>query len=204
MSSARPSAGRVVLATTNAGKQRELASLLAPSGIELVALSDFPAEPVCETGETFVENALLKARSACFASGLPTIADDSGLVVDALDGRPGVRSARYAGPGASDQQNVEKLLACMQEVPDALRGARFVCVVVHLRHAHDPYPVIRQGVWAGHIARARRGAHGFGYDPVFLPDDADGSAAELSAAEKNRLSHRGAALRALVDELRAI
>lgn len=201
MSSARPSAGRVVLATTNAGKQRELASLLAPSGIELVALSDFPAEPVCETGETFVENALLKARSACLASGLPTIADDSGLVVDALDGRPGVRSARYAGPGASDQQNVGKLLACMQEVPDALRGARFVCVVVHLRHAHDPYPVICQGVWAGQIARLPRGAHGFGYDPVFLPDNSHRSAAELSAAEKNRLSHRGTALRALVQSL---
>ena len=192
---------RVVLATANPGKLRELAELLAPSGIEVVAQAHYQVAPVSETGATFVENALHKARQASAASGLAAIADDSGLVVDALDGRPGVHSARFAGPHASDRQNLERLLDCLRGVPELERGAHFVCVVVHLRGHDDPRPIVCDGSWSGRILRVPRGEHGFGYDPVFGPDDAEGSAAELEPAVKNRLSHRAAALRQLVRRL---
>lgn len=183
---------RVVLASGNAGKLREFARMLADSGIELLPQSDFDVEPAAETAPTFIENALAKARHVCERTGLPAIADDSGLEVDALDGAPGVYSARFAG-GAGDEANNRKLLAALEGVPTAQRTARFRAVLVFLRHAKDPAPVIAEAVWEGRIAESPRGDDGFGYDPLF--ELADGrTSAELSADEKNRLSHRGRAL----------
>ena len=193
---------RIVLASNNAGKIRELRSLLSGSGYDVVPQSEWRISEADETGLTFIENAILKARHAADQSGLPAIADDSGLVVDALGGAPGVHSAYYAGRGASDRDNVEQLLAAMAAVPDGARSARFHCVIVLLRHAHDPSPLIGQGIWQGRIEVAPRGALGFGYDPVFLPNASDRTAAELDAEEKNRVSHRGQALRALVAQFR--
>ncbi|MDQ2695884.1 MAG: RdgB/HAM1 family non-canonical purine NTP pyrophosphatase [Pseudomonadota bacterium] len=193
---------RIVLATHNPGKVRELAARLAGLAVEVVPLADFTQEAAEETLPTFVENALLKARHAARHTGLAAIADDSGLEVDALDGAPGIRSARYAGDRAGDRDNVEKLLAQLREVPEARRTARFQCLLVFLRHPLDPTPLICQGTWEGRIAQAPRGANGFGYDPVFLPAGGHRTAAELAAAEKNRLSHRGQALERLVAALR--
>jgi len=187
---------RVVLASGNAGKLREFAALLADAGIELVPQSDYPVPAAPETAPTFVENALLKARNAARYTGLPAIADDSGLEVDALDGAPGVYSARYAGPHADDAANNRRLLDALADVPPANRSARFRAVLVYLRHADDPAPLIAEGTWSGTIAAAPRGDAGFGYDPLF--ELADGrTAAELPADEKNLLSHRGQALAAL-------
>ncbi|NGP52388.1 RdgB/HAM1 family non-canonical purine NTP pyrophosphatase [Thioalkalivibrio sp. XN8] len=183
---------RVVLATGNAGKVREIAAVLAPAGLQIVAQADFGLQSADETGATFIENALLKARHAAAGSGLPAIADDSGLVVDALDGAPGIHSARYAGAGG-DAANVAKLLAALDGVPAAQRTARFVCVAVYLRHPADPLPLVCQGCWEGRIGPAPRGAGGFGYDPVFLPLGDARTAAELAPAEKNAASHRGRA-----------
>ena len=183
---------RVVLASGNAGKAREIGALLGPAGIEVLSQAGFGLESAEETGATFIENALIKARHAAAGSGLPAIADDSGLVVDALDGAPGIHSARYAG-GGGDAANVARLLAAMESIPGAARTARFVCVAVYLRHAADPLPLVCQGLWEGRIADAPRGAGGFGYDPVFLPAGDPRTAAELPAEEKNRLSHRGRA-----------
>jgi XTP/dITP diphosphohydrolase len=183
---------RVVLASGNAGKVREIGALLADGGIEVVAQAAFGLESADETGATFIENALLKARHAAAGGGLPAIADDSGLVVDALRGAPGIHSARYSEAG-SDAANMAKLLAALEGVPAAERTARFVCVAVYLRHAADPLPVVCQGCWEGRIAGAPRGSGGFGYDPVFLPLDDTRTAAELDADEKNRSSHRGRA-----------
>lgn len=194
---------QVVLATGNAGKLRELASLLTGSGIELTAQAALSIAAQEETGLTFVENALLKARHACRQSGLPAIADDSGLEVDALEGAPGIYSARYSGKNVSDVANVQKLLWELSGVPVEKRTARFRCVLVFLRRATDPAPLICQGVWEGRILDAPRGNNGFGYDPVFLVPEKNRSAAELSAEEKNRLSHRGQALRALATALMA-
>jgi XTP/dITP diphosphohydrolase len=185
-------ARRVVLATGNAGKAREIGELLAPAGVCIVAQAAFGLESAEETGATFIENALLKARHAAAGSGLPAIADDSGLVVDALGGAPGIHSARYAG-GAGDAANIRKLLAALRGLPSARRGARFVCVAVFLRHPDDPLPLVCEGVWEGEICTAPKGAGGFGYDPVFLPRGEGRTAAELPAEEKNRLSHRGMA-----------
>jgi len=154
-----------------------------------------------ETGLTFVENAILKARHASSHTGLPAIADDSGLEVDALNGAPGIYSARYAGSGASDQANLEKLLAALQDVPEAQRSARFQCLLVYLRHAGDPTPLICQGTWEGRILFTPRGEYGFGYDPVFHVPTHDCSSAELAPELKNSLSHRGQALRKLVAAL---
>lgn len=183
---------RMVLASGNAGKLREFARMLADSGIELLPQSDFDVEPAAETAPTFVENALAKARHVCERTGLPAIADDSGLEVDALDGAPGVYSARFAG-GAGDEANNRKLLAALEGVPTAQRTARFRAVLVFLRHAKDPAPVIAEAVWEGRIAESPRGDDGFGYDPLF--ELADGrTSAELPPEEKNRLSHRGRAL----------
>ena len=198
-------AQRVVLATGNAGKLREFAALLAPAGFVFEPQSAFGIEPPEETGDTFLANALLKARYAARLSGLPAMADDSGLEVDALGGAPGVRSARYADDATTavprDEANWRKLLAALVGVPDAARRARFRCCIVLVRDADDPVPVVGEGAWEGRILEAPRGSGGFGYDPVFAPvDPAFGgrSVAELDAADKNLHSHRAAALRALL------
>lgn len=193
---------RIVLASGNRGKVREFNELLAGLELEVVPQSEFNVPEAEETGLSFVENAILKARNAARHTGLPAIADDSGLEVDALKGAPGIHSARYAGPGASDCQNLEKLLAVLADTPDAERTARFQCVIVFLRHALDPTPIICQGAWEGSILREPRGANGFGYDPVFHVPTHSCSAAELPAEVKNRLSHRGQALGKLLRILR--
>lgn len=192
---------KIVLASGNAGKLRELAALLAPLGHELIAQSALGIETPPETGSTFAENALLKARYAAGKAGLPALADDSGIEVDALGGRPGVYSARYAGEGATDRQNLEKMLEELRGVADARRSARYQCVIVLVRGAEDPAPVIARGTWEGRILGAPRGTGGFGYDPIFQPAGLEITAAELSAAEKNARSHRGQALRGLVVQL---
>jgi len=180
----------VVLATNNSGKLTEMRALL--SGWNVQPQSEFDVPEADETGLSFVENAILKARNACLHSGLPAIADDSGLEVDALNGQPGIYSARYAGNNAGDRENLEKLLDNMQGAQD--RSARFRCVVVYMRHQHDPSPLIGDGSWQGEIALSPQGLSGFGYDPVFYVPALAKTAAQLDAAEKNRLSHRGAAL----------
>ena len=192
---------RLVLATGNAGKLRELTALLAPWGVEVLPQSAFTAVAIEETGLTFVENAILKARHAAEASGLPAIADDSGLEVDALDGAPGVRSARYAGEDAGDAANNARLLEALAGVADPGRAARYRCAMVYLRHPHDPAPLVRQSAWEGRIVRAPRGTGGFGYDPLFQVAGDVRTAAEYPAEEKNHASHRGRALRALVEAL---
>lgn len=193
---------RLVLASDNAGKAAEIAALLAPAGIEVVSQAAFGLESAAETGATFVENALLKARHAARASGLSAIADDSGLVVDALEGEPGIHSARYA-EGAGDAANIHKLLAALEGFDESRRSARFVCVAVLLRHPADPLPLICEGLWEGRIGTMARGTQGFGYDPVFMPIGDRRSAAELSPEEKNRRSHRGRAFAKLLARLRS-
>jgi XTP/dITP diphosphohydrolase len=192
---------QIVLASGNVGKVREINQLLSQSGFEVIPQSDFGVPEAEETGLTFIENALLKARNAAMHTGLPAIADDSGLEVDALMGAPGIYSARYAGAGASDEQNLEKLLAAMENVPDAQRTARFQCLMVCMKHAEDPTPLICQGTWEGSILREARGAHGFGYDPVFLVPQKECSSAELDPGTKNSLSHRAKAMACLVEKL---
>jgi XTP/dITP diphosphohydrolase len=192
---------RLVLASGNAGKLAELRALLAGDGFNLHAQSEFGVEDIAETGLTFVENALLKARHAARATGLPALADDSGLCVDALGGAPGLYSARYAGPHGDAQANIARLLDELADVEDARRTAHFHAVVVLLRHAGDPQPIIAEGRWFGRILRAPQGTRGFGYDPVFLVPEHDASAAELDPALKNRISHRGRALAALRERL---
>jgi XTP/dITP diphosphohydrolase len=187
----------IVLASNNRGKVRELTELLAGSRIRIVPQGELGIPEAEETGLSFVENAILKARHAAAVSGLPAIADDSGLEVDALRGAPGIYSARYAGVGAGDEANLLKLLEAMEHVPDPERGACFQCVMVYLRHAADSTPLISQGTWEGRILRAPQGENGFGYDPVFLVPGEGCSAAELSPEVKNVLSHRGQALRGL-------
>jgi len=192
---------KAVLASSNAGKVREFAALLAARDIEVVAQSDFRIVTPPETGTTFLENALLKARHAAQASGLPALADDSGIEVDALGGRPGVRSARYAGELASDTDNLNLLLQELAQVPQERRTARYRCVLVWLRSPVDPHPVMAHGVWEGRVLTAPRGTGGFGYDAIFQPAGFTLSAAELPAARKNTLSHRAQALRALLAAL---
>ena len=193
-----PPVTRLVLASSNQGKLKELQALLAPSGLTVHSQSEFSVPDVEETGLTFVENAILKARNAAQYCNMPAVADDSGLEVDALNGAPGIYSARYAGIGASDQQNLEKLLSAMQDVPDAQRGARFQCLLVMMRHAQDATPIICQGTWQGRIQRTPSGNNGFGYDPIFYVAEHLCTAAELGPDLKNKLSHRGRALRQLV------
>lgn len=193
---------RWVVATGNPAKLRELRLLLAGIEIDLVPQTALGVEPAEETAPTFVENALLKARHAAAVTGLPAIADDSGLAVDALEGAPGVRSARFAGPGAADEDNVRLLLEKLRNVPDHARAAHFRCVLVALGSPTDPAPLIAQGVWHGLIAHAPSGSGGFGYDPVFTVPDEGMTAAELPAEIKNRLSHRARAMRALEQCLR--
>ncbi len=193
-------ARRLVLATGNRGKIRELRDLLSDQRIEVFAQSDFDVGPVEETGLTFIENALLKARHASGQTGLAAIADDSGLVVDGLGGRPGIHSARFAGENASDADNVSLLLDELAGVPPERRTAYFFCAMVMVRWPEDPTPLVCEGRWQGHIADAPRGSGGFGYDPVFITESGRTSA-ELAPEEKNRLSHRGLAVRALVARL---
>lgn len=193
----------LVLATGNAGKQRELEALLGGLPVRVRLQSEFGLESAEETGLTFVENAILKARHAARETGLPALADDSGLEVDALSGAPGVYSARYAGADASDTDNIDKLLAALDDVPDTERGAAFRCVVVLLRHADDPAPIICTGRWPGRIARQAAGAGGFGYDPIFELAEHGATAAELDAATKNAESHRARALAQLRPALEA-
>ncbi|MBS0227853.1 MAG: RdgB/HAM1 family non-canonical purine NTP pyrophosphatase [Proteobacteria bacterium] len=184
---------KLVLASSNQGKLTELRELLG-EGFTLHAQSEFDIRDAEETGASFIENAILKARHAARASGLPALADDSGLCVDALDGAPGLYSARYAGRHGDSAANIDKLLRDLDSTPDDARSARFVCVLALLRHADDPMPLIAQGVWEGRILRTRHGEGGFGYDPVFFSPTHGCSAAELPAAVKNRDSHRGIAL----------
>ena len=192
---------KVVMATGNTGKIREIQSLLADIDIEIVPQADFGIQDADETGTTFEENAIIKARHAAAATGLAAIADDSGLVVDALDGRPGVYSARYAGPGASDDDNIDKLLAELEGVDN--RAAAFHCAACYVSDA-DAEPLLTHGTWRGEILNERRGDGGFGYDPVFVDPASGQASAELAAADKNARSHRGQAIRALVELLRAL
>ena len=186
---------QTILASNNAKKIAELSAILASFGIEIKAQRDYGIEDVPETGLTFVENALIKARHAARQSGLPAIADDSGLCVPALGGAPGIYSARYSGEG--DAGNNRKLLAALENVQD--RRAYYVCLIVYLRHADDPLPIIAQGLWHGTIALEARGDGGFGYDPLFVPAGDSRTAAEYSAAEKNSISHRARALAAFTE-----
>lgn len=191
----------LVLATGNPGKVAELAALLSKTGITVRPQSDFAIPDAEETGPSFVENALIKARHACRHSGLPALADDSGLAVDCLNGAPGIYSARYAGPDADDAANRRKLLAALADVSDQELGARFICVLALLRHADDPLPLICQGEWLGRVTRTERGEHGFGYDSLFEIPELNLTAAELAPAEKQRISHRALALAQLRRQL---
>ncbi len=193
----------VVLASNNPGKLREFAAMFEPLHIEIRPQADYGIPEAEETGLTFIENALLKARNACEHSGLPAMADDSGIEVDALQGAPGIYSARYAGPACDDQANNEKLVAALREVPPAQRTARYRAVLVYLRHAADPAPIIAEGTWEGLIVDTPRGENGFGYDPYFLLPERGVTSAELPPEEKNRLSHRGKALRILLEKIKA-
>ncbi|MGJ8692151.1 MAG: XTP/dITP diphosphatase [Thalassotalea sp.] len=188
----------IVLATGNQGKVKELSSLLAAHSINIVPQSDFNVPDVPETGTTFVENAIIKARHAARLTGLPAIADDSGLEVDALNGEPGVYSARYAGDNATDEKNNAKLLAELANIKADKRTARFHCVLVYMKHENDPTPIICHGVWEGAILTEARGEQGFGYDPLFWQADLLLSSAELPRDIKNKLSHRGQALSQLI------
>ncbi len=185
------------MASGNAGKLREIARLLDGLGVEVVAQSEFGVTHADETGSTFIENSLLKARHAADCTGLPAIADDSGLAVDALHGEPGIFSARYSGPGANDDKNIDKLLAALQDTPDAARGAAFHCAASFVT-PDKSVELVAEGEWRGSILTQRQGDGGFGYDPVFLDPGSGKSAATLTSAQKNERSHRGKALRALV------
>ncbi|WP_396622477.1 RdgB/HAM1 family non-canonical purine NTP pyrophosphatase [Marinobacter sp. W-8] len=196
-------ARKLVIASNNKGKIAELTDLLAPLGLQPVAQGELGVSEAEEPAVTFVENAIIKARHAARVTGLPALADDSGLAVDALDGRPGVRSARFAGEEATDNDNVEALLAALKDTPEAERSAQFHCVLVYLRHADDPTPIICHGRWPGRILAEPHGQGGFGYDPVFLVPEHGCSAAELTREQKGRISHRGRALASLLDQLRA-
>lgn len=191
----KPHISRLVLASGNKGKLREINQLLHGLHIEAIPQTEFNVPDVEETGLTFVENAIIKARNAAEHAGLPALADDSGIEVDALNGEPGIYSARYAGKGASDEDNLTKLLQALKDVRDTERTARFQCVMVYMAHAKDPTPLICQGTWEGRILYEPRGENGFGYDPVFFVPTHSCSAAELESSVKNQLSHRGQALR---------
>jgi XTP/dITP diphosphohydrolase len=192
---------KIVLASGNRGKLREFGEIFAPLEIELLPQSDFALPGVEESGLSFVENAIIKARHAARATGLPALADDSGLEVDALDGAPGIHSARYAGAGCSDADNNRKLLQALERVPAGRRSARFQCLLVLLRHAEDPTPLICQGSWEGVILDAPRGDNGFGYDPLFFIPELGLASAELSSEQKQRYSHRGKAVRQLIERI---
>lgn len=202
MSTTEPAS--IVLASGNPGKLRELQQLLADLGTRIAPQSDYAVPEAEETGLTFVENALIKARNACRHTGLAAIADDSGIEVDALNGAPGIYSARFAGAGASDAENNALLLEKLRSVPEAARSARFQCLLVLMRHAEDPTPLICQGTWEGRILRAATGGNGFGYDPLFWVAETGCSSAELDRARKNRISHRAQAMQKLRESLATI
>jgi XTP/dITP diphosphohydrolase len=195
---------RLVLASSNQGKLAELRPLLADTGMELVAQSELGVQDAIEDGLSFVENALIKARHACRATGLPALADDSGIVVDALDGAPGLVSAHYAGVHGDGPGNIARVLRELEGVPEVRRTARFHCTLVLLRHAADPQPIIAEGSWEGRILLAPRGNGGFGYDPIFFDPALAAGAGEMSAELKNRVSHRGRALAVLREKLAAL
>lgn len=192
---------QIVLATNNHGKLAEFQYLLGTHNIKILPQKQFGVMGVEETGRTFIENAILKARAAAEASGLPVIADDSGLEVDALNGAPGIYSSRYAGDNASDADNIEKLLKALEGLAISERTARFQCLLVYLHHADDPTPVICQGTWEGSIIEEPRGNHGFGYDPIFFVPNMHSTSAELTPEQKNGLSHRSIAMRQLTEKL---
>ena len=193
---------KIVLATGNQGKVREMADILSEFGFDVVAQSEFNVSEVAETGTTFIENAIIKARHAAKETGLPAIADDSGLEVDYLNGAPGIYSARYSGEGATDKQNIEKLLDAMQGVETEKRTARFHCVLVLMRHENDPTPLVCHGKWEGQILTEEHGENGFGYDPVFFVPEENCASAELDPSRKKQLSHRGKALASLFKALK--
>lgn len=193
---------RIVLASGNQGKLKEFSQILAPLNLEIVSQGTLGIVDAEETGLSFVENAIIKARNACAATGLPAIADDSGLEVDALSGAPGIYSARFAGPRASDQQNIEKLLSELGELESNQRTARFRCVLVCMRHQRDPTPLIAIGTWEGKILTTPEGENGFGYDPLFWSPEYDCAAAQLTPEQKKAVSHRGKAVAQLTEQLR--
>lgn len=193
---------KIVLASGNKGKLKEFQQLLSSCGFEIVPQSDFNVPEVEETGLSFAENAIIKARNASQHTGLPAIADDSGLEVDALNGQPGIYSARFSDPNATDETNNTKLLSELVDIPKHQRSARFQCLLVFIRHATDPTPIICQGSWDGEILLESRGTNGFGYDPLFLVPDYCCSSAELEPAIKNKISHRGRAMAILLDRLK--
>jgi XTP/dITP diphosphohydrolase len=193
---------RIVLATGNPGKIKEFGEMFATLDMEVVALSRFTSSSAAETGLTFIENAILKARFAAQASGLPAIADDSGLEVDSLRGAPGIYSARYAGEGASDEDNLQKLLDAVRALDAQPRTARYQCALAFMRWETDPSPLVCQASWDGEIVLERRGQGGFGYDPIFRVAGDSRTAAELSSSEKHRISHRGKALRMMLEMLK--
>ncbi len=195
---------QIVLASGNAGKLREIAQLLEGLNLEILPQSEFNVPEIEETGLTFVDNAILKARNAAHYTGLPAIADDSGIAVDVLRGRPGIYSARFAGIGASDEENLEKLIRMVKPFPDEERTARFICSMVYIRHEEDHVPVIAEGVWEGQIITESRGGNGFGYDPIFYISSHQCTSAELPPEIKNKLSHRGQALRKLLEQLSSL
>jgi XTP/dITP diphosphohydrolase len=192
---------KVVLASSNPGKLNEFRELLTGVGFEVLPLSDFTSESAVESGLSFVENAIIKARFACLHSGLPAIADDSGLEVDALGGQPGIYSSRFSGDNATDASNNQKLLNTLEGLTIAERSARFQCLLVFMNHAEDPTPLICQGSWDGYILHEATGSSGFGYDPLFFVPEKQCSSAQLSKQEKNAISHRGKALRQLLERL---
>ena len=194
---------KIVLASNNKGKVREFGDMLSSLNMEVIPQATFNIEDADETGLTFVENAIIKARHASAIAGLPAIADDSGLEVDALKGAPGIYSARYSGEGATDEKNLLKLLEALKDVPEEKRTARFQCVLVYMRHAEDPTPLICQGTWEGIISTEAHGENGFGYDPIFYVPTHNCSSAQLSADVKNTLSHRAQALNTLLNALNA-
>ncbi len=192
---------KIVLASGNAGKVREINQLLDGLNIDVLPQSEFNVPEIEETGLTFIENAVLKARNAAHHTGLPVIADDSGIAVDVLQGRPGIYSARFAGPGASDEDNLLKLIDMIKPFPEEQRTARFICSMVYLRHEYDPVPIIAMGVWEGELVTEPKGENGFGYDPVFYVASQQCTSAELPPELKNKLSHRGQALMQLLGKL---
>lgn len=192
---------KVVLATGNKGKLTEFRQLLAGLDMDVVPQSDFDIPDAIEDGMSFVENAIIKARHAAKLTGLPAIADDSGLEVDMLNGAPGIYSARFSGENATDEKNNLRLLSLLQEIPEEQRTARFQCLLVMMRHAEDPTPLICQGTWEGRISFAPQGDNGFGYDPLFLIPELGLTSAQLEKTEKNRISHRGQAMGLLLEKL---
>ena len=191
----------ILLASGNKGKVAELKEMLAPFGLNVIPQNEYQVDDVPETGTTFIENAIIKARHAAKVTGLPCIADDSGLEVEALNGAPGIYSARFAGQDATDGTNIDKLLNLLDNDKITSRKARFVCVLVFMRHADDPTPIICQGFWQGEISKQRSGDNGFGYDPVFYQSQLGKTAAQLTPEQKHQLSHRGQALKQLVAQL---